>query len=221
MNGDGVPDLAVGANDYDGTYPGARGASYLVLGPVLAVASLADADAKLTGEAPGDGTGYDVVMGGDMNGDGLGDLLVSSQVAFYVVHGGRFGTWSLSEAEGKIEDADGGIEAIGLSGGGDFDGDGVPDVAAAGGGELSDGWLDGVAYVLRGPVSGATSLDDAYVKLVADPAVHGTKELPAMDVDLTGDLDADGRADLVVSTALSNLGEPLAGLTFVVLAADY
>jgi hypothetical protein len=74
---DGADDLvvgAVGASIGTATY---GGAVYVVYGPVTGGRDLADADARLYGEASLGGVGYDVSMG-DANGDSYTDVLVGA-----------------------------------------------------------------------------------------------------------------------------------------------
>ena len=80
------------------------GAAYVVLGSSLGPVStidLADADYKLIGERAGDAAGAVVSDAGDVDGDGLSDVLVgalyhegdfSLQGAAYVVLGRQLGT---------------------------------------------------------------------------------------------------------------------------------
>lgn len=77
LDGDGLPDLAVGAwgADVAGTMSGSL---YLVSGPVRADLSLADASARIDGADTWDLLGWAVEAGGDLNGDGLDDLIVGA-----------------------------------------------------------------------------------------------------------------------------------------------
>ncbi|MFT5684613.1 MAG: hypothetical protein ACI8RZ_005557, partial [Myxococcota bacterium] len=107
VDGDGLSDIFVGAwGDDDGG--SSAGAAYLILGGVTGTLSLASADLKLTGESSGDYSGSAVAGAGDVDGDGLDDLLIgaygedtegSQAGAAYLVLGGLTGTHSLSDAE--------------------------------------------------------------------------------------------------------------------------
>jgi hypothetical protein len=73
-------DMLVGAhfNDDGG---GNAGKTYLVLGVRVeeqAEWDLADSEYAFTGQAGGDYAGYSIVGAGDLNADGLGDLLVGA-----------------------------------------------------------------------------------------------------------------------------------------------
>ena len=74
INGDGFADLLVGAPGTDG----GRGAVLVVLGPVEDEASLGDVGYAELGEGAADGAGAAVAGPGDVDGDGLDDILVGA-----------------------------------------------------------------------------------------------------------------------------------------------
>lgn len=82
VDGDGIDDIIVGAsgNDEGGSD---AGKAYLVLGSTLAdtissTVYLRNADFGFIGERRGDYAGASVSTAGDVNGDGLDDLLVGA-----------------------------------------------------------------------------------------------------------------------------------------------
>ncbi len=77
VNGDGAPDLLIGV-PYDETGGEAAGAAYVVYGPVSGAFDLGGADAEIIGEDSTDQAGRVVAGGGDADGDGLMDVIVSS-----------------------------------------------------------------------------------------------------------------------------------------------
>ncbi|MEC7240967.1 MAG: MopE-related protein [Myxococcota bacterium] len=83
VDGDGEDDLVVGAPDYTDVswyatqYADEPGRVYLFTGNLSGYAFASDADAQFTGRATGDLLGASVALG-DITGDGLDDVLVSS-----------------------------------------------------------------------------------------------------------------------------------------------
>jgi glycosylphosphatidylinositol phospholipase D len=77
VDGDGAPDLLVGAPGHDQVGSGA-GLSYLVYGPVSGEVELKFSGASVEARARRDASGTSVALVGDANGDGFGDLLIGS-----------------------------------------------------------------------------------------------------------------------------------------------
>lgn len=75
VNGDGRPDLLVGAPGFD---PSLAGSAYLLLAPLTANRDLADADGVLQGEGFGDLAGYSVAGAGDVDADGYADIVIGA-----------------------------------------------------------------------------------------------------------------------------------------------
>ena len=116
MDGDGLDDIIIGAAGHDDA-GNLAGAAYIVRGSSLgadAVIDLSTADYKFTGENPGDYAGATVADAGDVDGDGLGDILVGAlnysatytdQGAAYIVLGKSLGSnrnISLEQADQKL-----------------------------------------------------------------------------------------------------------------------
>lgn len=242
VNGDGFDDLVIGAIGADGTAASA-GAAFVVFGRADGWAASLDlaviggsSGARLLGEAGYDYTGEAVAMAGDINGDGLADLLIgapradgggSRSGAAYVVFGRSHG-WPADISLAALDGSDG-FRLTGLAEGdnlgaavsaaGDVNGDGFDDLIvgapfADGGGE--DG---GSAYVLFGRASGWSAtvaldaLDGASGFRIVGVGVDGT----GSSVAAAGDVNGDGVADLLVGAPLAAAGGAVqAGAGYVI-----
>lgn len=243
VNGDGYADVIIGAPGAD---PGGifeAGAAYIVFGAPSfpARVNLADLNGdngfRLNGIAEDDGAGVSVGGAGDMNGDGLDDLLVGAPNATvsgkaaagqtYVVFGDhdfppQINLASLNGGNGLVLN---GISADSyaandLGGAGDMNGDGYDDafVAAWKTSKGADSEA-GAVYVLFGKASfpAKLSLGDltGATGFRLDGAAEGDRAGQA--VDSAGDVNGDGRGDLVI-------GAPFAasqrGMAYVVFGAS-
>ena len=218
LNGDGTPDLAIGAIR-DDTSATDAGIAFVLHGPVDADATIAvRADAAYTGESAGDIAG-EVSWAGDFNGDGLADLLVGAQFndgqtgAAYILLGPASSGGSLATSDVILR----GVAALdeassSLSGVGDTDGDGYDDVAVASRG-AGDG--AGVAYlVLGGERSGELNLSAADSEMSAEGALD---ELGfGVSICGAGDVNGDGYADVLMGARGNSTAAASAGAAYVV-----
>ncbi len=222
MNGDGYDDVIVSASGYDGS-SSSVGAVYVVFGPIEGVLSLADADLKLVGEGSHSVTGSSVSGAGDVDGDGLDDLIIGAPrddrggywagVA-YLVRGGTTGTLSLANAHATfVGEVAGDVAGSSVAGVGDVDGDGFDDVLIGAPEHQAGGDSAGVAYLVRGPVSGEMSLATADAKLMG----RGVQSV-GYSVAPAGDFNGDGLPDVIVGGVGDNVGGESAGAAYVVLA---
>ena len=143
LNGDGYQDLVAGArfNDRGGTK---SGAGYVILGPITSgtLDTMSNADAIFVGEAASDQTGDSVSGPGDVDGDGVDDLLIgsgwydstaSNGGAGYFILGpvtAGTGVVDLSNADGRFL-PEGDNDRLRITGGGDLDADGYADILIA------------------------------------------------------------------------------------------
>ena len=227
VNGDGFADVMVGApfSDSNGTD---SGAAYVVFGRANGFAATIALDSldgmtgfRLQGEAAGDHFGTALGKAGDMNGDGLGDLVIGApdgaarHGATYVVFG-RGGAanpvLNVSTLDGtnglKITgEASGDRFGAAVSGAGDLNGDGFADVLV--GAPLADANAanSGAAYVLFGK-AGAF---DASVSASTLAGGRGFRVAGAAagdhfgaGVSGGGDLNADALADVAISAPLAD-----------------
>lgn len=172
FDGDGYDDMAVGWSLNPIDQPVA-GSVHIVLGGVrLTDANIADLTQqdraiRIRAEAEGDRLGFAVSPGGDINGDGLMDLLIGADGqdaggadagAAYVVFGRReaAGEILLSEiAAGRggfkiIGERPGDLAGRSLTAVGDMNGDGMADILVGAAGADHRGGSSGAAYLLYG-----------------------------------------------------------------------
>ncbi len=194
VDDDGFPDLLIGSD----------GATWLFSGPLSGSLSTAHATARLLG------TNQPVLADGhDLDGDGLSDVVVGdfSRSEAYVLLGPVSGSTSLSgAADAVVPIPSWGSQRPRLCAGGDFDGDGHPDIAASF--PLADDHDTNVGevYLFHGPLSSmhlASAPDATLVGETASACAGNGLAIP-------GDLDHDGTDDIAI-------GAPWGGMSYVVL----
>jgi len=210
VNGDGYRDLIVGAPEI-GPGPGGAGPGHAYVyfgGPG------ADniPDRTFTGEADGDQFGFKVASAGDVNGDGYPDLIVGALFhantigAAYVFFGGpgADNVPDLTLSGEHLADLFG--ATVGSAG--DWNGDGFGDVAVGAPHNDANGSNAGRLYIFFG---GITPND------VPDVVVGGFAPGDAFAQALApiGDLNGDGRIDLLVGAPGSNAAVVDGGRAYV------
>ncbi len=196
LDGDGYGELLVGAYRESATD---EGAAYLVYGPPSGTVSVASAHAKLVGEDVGDYTGFSVAAPGDVDGDGVADLLVGSRNhtdgagAAYVVSADVSGTLDLGGADARLEGV-GSDHAAVVAAIGDVDGDGLADIGVGAYGHDEPAEDAGAAYVVCAPAAGVWSMEDATAVYEGEAAVDSA----GMGLAAAGDVDGDGYDDFVI-----------------------
>ncbi len=196
FDGDGLSDLIVGAYNAEGS---SRGAAYVVTDPPSGTSSLASAHLKLIGAAQNARTGEAVAFAGDVNGDGLSDVLVGAydEDSAYLVFGGRSGSLNLRLADVWYYGPDFSEAGKDVAPAGDIDNDGLLDVVIgapnAGDTQYSyDGWAFVVLDAGRAPTVDLAT--DADVRVMAATSYD---ELGTTVAGI-GDADGDGLDDVAI-----------------------
>ncbi len=235
VNGDGFGDLVMGA-------PGGAGGGvgYVVFGKAsgfganLDLSNLNGANGfKILGAANAYSAGFSVASAGDINGDGIADLVIGAigasphgtySGAAYVVFGKLGGVGAsidlsaLAAADGfKISGAaPGDSSGFSVASAGDLNGDGFADIIIGAPGADPHGGGSGAAYVVFGKAGGfgsnidLSSLNGTNGFRIAGAAAY---DASGRSVASAGDVNGDGFDDLIVSARHHNASS---GASFVV-----
>lgn len=244
VNGDGYGDFLIASisSDYGGLD---AGQNYLFLGRAAPGApeynparpwwgsnyDVGDADASFVGEAEGDESGRRVARAGDVNGDGLDDMLIGAALndqadldagIAHLVLGRQAANWGmrypLAQADasfiGEIRRDQAGRR---VSGAGDVNDDGYADLLIGAPHNGRTGFAAGSAYLIYGRPDASWgsyySLAQADVIYVGKPDVG----VAGYDVAWLGDMNADGIDDMLIAAYGGRNEDSVPGQVYVIL----
>ncbi|CAB5495011.1 FG-GAP-like repeat-containing protein [Bathymodiolus thermophilus thioautotrophic gill symbiont] len=226
VNGDGLDDLIVGAYKADPNSKDKAGKSYVVFGKtnesavdLSAIASASDTGGfVINGESAEDNSGISVSSAGDVNGDGLDDLIVgafwadpaskTSAGKSYVVFGKTNGSAVdlsviASGTDGFVINGENANDFSGysVSSAGDVNGDGLDDLVVGAYYADPDSKSDaGKSYVVFGKTNGS-AVDLSVIASGAGGFVingENADDWSGLSVSSAGDVNGDGLDDLIV-----------------------
>ena len=238
VNGDKVPDVAVGSSGADRGGRASSGAAAVVFGRstpgVVSLGALGDGGYAIDGAA-GSFAGLSLAAAGDLNADGRPDVLVGAPArardgrlpgAAYVVYGkastDRVDLDTLGAAGLEIEGPE--SELFGVSVGmlGDLNGDGRADIGVGAPRADRNKRADsGSAYAIYTPAPDRRALDAEKLGAADGLRMDGANpgDAAGSAIDGIGDIDADGRPDLVVTAPFASiLARDRAGAAYLVFS---
>ena len=259
VNSDGIDDLIVGAKDRDVDSTN-DGEAYVIYGKSgdgtqfgtaemesgnptgrrvididTAFGAAGAADFAIKGNAGSAALGGSVSVAGDINGDGIADLLVGAQLGSdgtnqvgtaHVVYGqsgghsGTIDTASLGNSGFTIfGESSGDSLGLSVSGAGDFNGDGLDDIIV--GAFLNDdgGGNVGAAYVIYGSASLSDITGTALDSLgMGGFTIQGVAENDRLGISVSGggDVNGDGLGDIIIGANGNDEGGSNAGEAYVI-----
>jgi hypothetical protein len=221
VNGDGHPDLIVGASQADGPADSRpnSGEAYVIFGPAAQGGTIDlaqnEQDVTILGADGDDHMGYSVAAG-DMNGDGFDDILLGAPLADGPANdrpqaGEAYVSLGSPSLEPTIDLALG-QQDLSLFGGDEEDRLGISVAAGDANGDATADILAG-AFLADGPDNTRYAAGEAYL-LLGGPSLSGARDVAQGEFDLAiiaaeaddqlgyavsmGDLNADGIDDLVL-----------------------
>jgi Ca2+-binding RTX toxin-like protein len=248
INGDGIDDLIIGASGADPNGQYNAGSSYVVFGTKsglsasLDLSSLNGSNGFVINGNAGDSSGTSVSSAGDINGDGIDDLIIGARYAdpngqnyagsSYVVFGNNSGlsaSLDLSSLNGSngfvINGNAGDSSGTSVSSAGDINGDGIDDlIIGAPDADPNGQFQAGSSYVVFGTKSGlSASLDLSSLNGSNGFVINGinSDDSSGNSVSSAGDINGDGIDDLIIGAVFASPnGQFRAGSSYVVFGTN-
>ncbi|MEN0067307.1 MAG: hypothetical protein AAGA48_34570 [Myxococcota bacterium] len=226
FNGDGFADVVLGDTEFNGGGFDV-GAAFVFFGSAAPdpVFDLDRVDVTFVGEENSDRVGRSVANAGDVNGDGIDDLLVATRDRsndageVYLVYGDPTLTGSVDLSDATAHFVGGGpTDRLGnAAGAGDFDGDGFDDILLSADGSDAGGDNSGAAYVVYGGgfLAGTLNVADADLEIVGENADDDVRA-----VSSAGDVNGDGIDDLLIGARENDEGGSNAGAAYVIFGSS-
>ncbi len=211
VTGDGTPDAMIGAYAHDASGTGSGAVAIIAGGTTGDLGFATGAYAILTGIDGSDSAGYSLAGAGDVNGDGVGDVVIganarSTNGSAYLVLGPISGTISLSAADATIDGLNS-DDALGnaVAGVGDTNDDGVDEFVVAAHYVNGTGENAGAVYLYSTMPTGSVSPS------AADATFSGgaTDDYLGRTVGAARHINGDAYADIVIGATGADNGSVL------------